>query len=116
MRAPRNLLLLPALLYSITYTQGAANMVVDCCLQTSPKRIPSNVVTRYEVQTPEKGCRVKAVVFFTTHTPSLKLCAPLGNPWVVKLMKRLDNKKKDLVKKERTDRKQKKPPQHQQRE
>ncbi|XP_077334300.1 C-C motif chemokine 19-like [Lithobates pipiens] len=116
MRGSRTLVLLVALLYSITYTQGTANMVVDCCLQTSTKRIPPNAVIGYEMQTPEKGCREKAVVFFTFHKPSLRLCAPLGNPWVVKLMKRLDNKKKDLVKKDRTDRKQKKPPQHQQRE
>ncbi|XP_073467658.1 C-C motif chemokine 19-like [Aquarana catesbeiana] len=116
MRWSRTLLLLAALLYSITYTQGTANMVVDCCLQTSTKRIPYNIVIRYEIQTPEKGCRQKAVVFFTSHKPSMKLCAPLGNPWVVKLMKRLDNKKKDSVRKDGTDRKQKKPPQHQQRD
>ncbi|XP_018420086.1 PREDICTED: C-C motif chemokine 21-like [Nanorana parkeri] len=115
MRGSRTLLLLTALLYSVTYTQGTANTVADCCLQTGSKRIPSNIVAGYELQTPEKGCMKTAVVFLTNTKPLRRLCAPQGSPWVVKLMKRVD-KKKDLEKKDKTDRRPKKTPQRQQRE
>ncbi|KAM5191377.1 C-C motif chemokine 21-like [Mantella aurantiaca] len=103
-------LTLAALLYSVTFTQGTANTVADCCLQTSNKKIPAHVVTGYEIQTPAKGCLKIAVVFFTNTKPSRKLCSPLGSQWVAKLIRKLD-KKKDLENKNRADRKPKKTPQ-----
>ncbi|XP_068128390.1 C-C motif chemokine 19-like [Hyperolius riggenbachi] len=105
------LLLLGTLISCAVYTHGSGNPVADCCLQTSNKPIHHNVVTGYEMQTTDKGCMKTAVLFLTNTRPSRKLCAPVGSPWVIKLMKRLDRLKKETKKREKAERKSKKPPQ-----
>ncbi|KAM9331061.1 C-C motif chemokine 19-like [Gastrophryne carolinensis] len=110
MRGPWTGLLLATLLCCHACTYGAGHTVVDCCLTTSTKPIPNNVVSGYQIQTTEIGCREAAVVFTTNTKPSRKLCAPLTPSWVTKLMKRLDRKKKNSGSKQKAAPKAKKVP------
>ncbi|XP_006026612.1 C-C motif chemokine 7 [Alligator sinensis] len=87
--APHLLLLLLLAVLGLRCPQGS-DAATDCCLTLSSKRIPPRIVTSYRVQTPESGCRLRAVVFITKQ--DVKLCASPHAPWVPGLMKKLDKK------------------------
>nr|XP_005999081.1 PREDICTED: regakine-1 [Latimeria chalumnae] len=63
--------------------------VVDCCMKTSPKRIPLRIVKSYQLQTVGDGCTIQAVIFKTKR--GLSLCAPPDQTWVKKLIVMLDS-------------------------
>lgn len=39
-----------------------SDAAADCCLTISSKHIPPRIVTSYRIQTPESGCRLRAIV------------------------------------------------------
>ncbi|XP_062903819.1 C-C motif chemokine 21-like [Mobula hypostoma] len=81
-----------AAFWSISQASDSDNSLTDCCLRTSPKIIPVNVVKSYEVQTPGYGCNIHAVMFRTKRNKIL--CSPPKKKWVLNLMETIDNKKK----------------------
>ncbi|XP_053159313.1 C-C motif chemokine 19 [Hemicordylus capensis] len=70
--------------------QVAGNyQVMDCCLRTSPVRIPPQLVHDYREQQIQEGCLVQAVIFITVR--GRQLCAPPDAGWVRQLKRRLDH-------------------------
>ncbi|NXW11145.1 CCL19 protein, partial [Fregetta grallaria] len=61
---------------------------VLCCLWTSERPIPQQIVQDYWLQLVQDGCNIPAAVFITTKGKCL--CAPLQAPWVVHLREKLD--------------------------
>ncbi|KYO33076.1 hypothetical protein Y1Q_0005150 [Alligator mississippiensis] len=62
--APHLLLLLLLAVLGLRCPQGS-DAAADCCLTISSKHIPPRIVTSYRIQTPESGCRLRAIVFIT---------------------------------------------------
>ncbi|XP_015200013.1 C-C motif chemokine 19-like [Lepisosteus oculatus] len=65
---------------------------LDCCLSTSSIPIPLSILKDYQVQNPDQGCRIPAVVFITKRDK--KLCAPQDLPWVKNIKKWLNHQGK----------------------
>ncbi|XP_015229089.1 PREDICTED: C-C motif chemokine 20-like [Cyprinodon variegatus] len=71
-----------------------AQIIMDCCLSVSEKRlIPKNIVG-YHIQRAGQGCDISATVFL--HKKGMQLCVvpAEGHPWVQNLLKRLDKNRK----------------------
>ncbi|XP_042694349.1 C-C motif chemokine 21 [Centrocercus urophasianus] len=89
--------LLPLLLLAASLllhqAEGVDNPASDCCLKTSQKTIPIKLVKTYSIQGPESGCVLRAVVFTTKK--NMKICSSPTDPTVQKLIKSLDNRRKN---------------------
>ncbi|OCU02758.1 C-C motif chemokine 19 [Xenopus laevis] len=96
------LAVLVVLLCDTVYMQGTGNIVADCCLRTSDKRIPLGAVRAYQIQSQNNGCPKNAVVFITK--TNKQLCSTQGLKWVNKLMQKLDKLGKKSGKKKNTAR------------
>ncbi|XP_065596112.1 C-C motif chemokine 21a-like [Cyrtonyx montezumae] len=98
------LLLVAALL--LHQAEGVDNPASDCCLKTSQKTIPIKLVKTYSIQGPESGCVLRAVVFTTKK--NVKICSSPSDPSVQKLIRSLENKRRNhsLHKTKRQKRKQ----------
>ncbi|XP_015416042.1 PREDICTED: C-C motif chemokine 19 isoform X1 [Myotis davidii] len=70
--------------------QGGANDAEDCCLSVALHPIPGNIVRAFRHLHIQDGCRVPAVVFTTKR--GRKLCAPPDQPWVDRIIRRLEKK------------------------
>ncbi|EPQ03503.1 C-C motif chemokine 19 [Myotis brandtii] len=70
--------------------QGGANDAEDCCLSVALHPIPGNIVRAFRYLHIQDGCRVPAVVFTTRK--GRKLCAPPDQPWVDRIIRRLQKK------------------------
>ncbi|XP_031750816.1 C-C motif chemokine 19 [Xenopus tropicalis] len=90
------LAVLTALLWDTADTQGTGNIVADCCLKTSDKRIPPGAVRAYQLQSRSNGCTETAIVFITKSDK--RLCAPPQLKWVRKLIEKLDKAGKKSLK------------------
>uniref|UniRef100_A0A0E9WT91 Chemokine interleukin-8-like domain-containing protein n=1 Tax=Anguilla anguilla TaxID=7936 RepID=A0A0E9WT91_ANGAN len=92
LRAAAAVLLAASVLCS--YAAASTEEVLDCCLSTKNKPIPSSIVKGYSIQTTASGCLIPATLFITKK--DLSLCAPPASrsKWVKKLIKRLDRKAK----------------------
>uniref|UniRef100_A0A8I6A271 C-C motif chemokine n=1 Tax=Rattus norvegicus TaxID=10116 RepID=A0A8I6A271_RAT len=66
---------------------GGANDAEDCCLSVTQRPIPGNIVKAFRYLLIQDGCRVPAVVFTTLR--GYQLCAPLDQPWVERIIRRL---------------------------
>uniref|UniRef100_A0A8C9FXD9 C-C motif chemokine n=1 Tax=Pavo cristatus TaxID=9049 RepID=A0A8C9FXD9_PAVCR len=84
------LLLVAALLLQ---AEGVDNPASDCCLKTSQRTIPIKRVKTYSIQGPESGCVLRAVVFTTKK--NMKICSSPTDPTVQKLIKSLDNRRRN---------------------
>ncbi|NP_001163987.1 C-C motif chemokine 19 precursor [Sus scrofa] len=69
---------------------GDANDAEDCCLSVTQHPIPGNLVRAFRYLLIRDGCRLPAVVFTTLK--GRELCAPPGQPWVERIIKRLKRK------------------------
>ncbi|XP_072903898.1 C-C motif chemokine 19-like [Hemitrygon akajei] len=98
---PAALFLLSAVaaLWSISQASDNIKSVSDCCLTTSPKRIPARLVRSYKIQKPGNGCNIHAVAFKTKKNKTL--CSPSTAGWVIKLKKAVDRKMKKLSRRKR---------------
>ncbi|XP_069760638.1 C-C motif chemokine 19-like [Narcine bancroftii] len=74
-----------AALWTLSQANGAGKSLQDCCLDTSPKKIPATYVVGFEKQKPGSGCNIHAIIFLTMRNK--RLCAPPGLHWVKKLIK-----------------------------
>ncbi|XP_059830209.1 C-C motif chemokine 19-like [Hypanus sabinus] len=99
---PAALFLLSAIaaLWSISQASDNIKSLSDCCLSTSPKRIPAQLVISYKIQKAGDGCNVDAVAFKTKK--QIVLCSPPEESWVIRL-KRIVKRK---MKKSRNQKKQ----------
>uniref|UniRef100_A0A3B5LTL4 Chemokine interleukin-8-like domain-containing protein n=1 Tax=Xiphophorus couchianus TaxID=32473 RepID=A0A3B5LTL4_9TELE len=60
----------------------AAQIVMDCCLSVSEKRlIPKNIVS-YKLQVAGSGCDISATVFMNKKGMKLCVVPPEGNQWI----------------------------------
>nr|XP_008507784.1 PREDICTED: C-C motif chemokine 19 isoform X2 [Equus przewalskii] len=66
---------------------GGANDAEDCCLTVNQRPIPGNIVRAFRYLLLKDGCRVPAIVFTTVR--GRQLCAPLDQPWVERIIRRL---------------------------
>ncbi|XP_068409617.1 C-C motif chemokine 19 isoform X2 [Eschrichtius robustus] len=66
---------------------GDANDAEDCCLSVAQRPIPGFLVRAYRYLLISNGCRVPAVVFTTLR--GHQLCAPPDQPWVGRIIRRL---------------------------
>ncbi|XP_006143211.1 C-C motif chemokine 19 [Tupaia chinensis] len=66
---------------------GGANDAEDCCLSVTQLPIPGHIVRAFRYLLIKDGCRVPAVVFTTLR--DRQLCAPLNQPWVNRIIRRL---------------------------
>uniref|UniRef100_A0A9L0JAY7 Chemokine interleukin-8-like domain-containing protein n=1 Tax=Equus asinus TaxID=9793 RepID=A0A9L0JAY7_EQUAS len=64
-----------------------ANDAEDCCLTVNQRPIPGNIVRAFRYLFLKDGCRVPVVVFTTVR--GRQLCAPLHQPWVERIIQRL---------------------------
>lgn len=82
------------LLASVLWCLAAANTdeAVDCCLETTDKKISARLVKSYSIQTPGGGCRIPATVLITRR--DFRLCVPPATRknWVHKLIKKVDKR------------------------
>uniref|UniRef100_A0A8C3WYG6 C-C motif chemokine n=1 Tax=Catagonus wagneri TaxID=51154 RepID=A0A8C3WYG6_9CETA len=69
---------------------GDANDAEDCCLSVTQHPIPGNLVRAFRYLLIRDGCRLPAVVFTTLK--GRELCAPPGQPWVDRIIRRLKRK------------------------
>ncbi|XP_046873877.1 C-C motif chemokine 19b [Hypomesus transpacificus] len=81
------LLLLTVQLWS--HVSANTDKAVDCCLSTTNRKIPPDVVQSYFIQSVSGGCRIPATVFVTRK--NIRLCAPPAsrNNWVARLIRKL---------------------------
>nr|KAF6433037.1 C-C motif chemokine ligand 19 [Molossus molossus] len=70
--------------------QGGSNDAEDCCLSVTLHPIPGNIVRAFRYLLIKDGCRVPAVVFTTKR--GRQLCAPPDQPWVYRIIQRLQRK------------------------
>ncbi|XP_004747517.1 C-C motif chemokine 19 isoform X1 [Mustela nigripes] len=75
---------------------GGANDAEDCCLSVTQRPIPGNIIRAFRYLLIKDGCRVPAVVFTTLR--GHQLCAPPDQPWVDRIIRRLQ---KNSAKKKR---------------
>ncbi|XP_044187973.1 eotaxin-like [Thunnus albacares] len=84
-----------ALLFLVVICIGftAGEIAVDCCLSTTDRRLPRNILSSYVIQESGKGCVVSATVFITKK--GKRLCAPESSQakWVQDLITFLDKKR-----------------------
>uniref|UniRef100_A0A9L0IB96 Chemokine interleukin-8-like domain-containing protein n=1 Tax=Equus asinus TaxID=9793 RepID=A0A9L0IB96_EQUAS len=66
---------------------GGANDAEDCCLTVNQRPIPGNIVRAFRYLFLKDGCRVPVVVHHSERSPAL--CAPLHQPWVERIIQRL---------------------------
>ncbi|XP_004695892.2 PREDICTED: C-C motif chemokine 19 [Condylura cristata] len=66
---------------------GGANDAEDCCLSVTQRPIPGYIVRAFRLLLIKDGCRVPAVVFTTLR--DRQLCAPPDQPWVNRIIRRL---------------------------
>ncbi|XP_043576866.1 C-C motif chemokine 19-like [Chiloscyllium plagiosum] len=85
------LLIIAASLWGISQANEDSMATQDCCLTTSPSKIPLKILHSYRIQLPSDGCKIHAVVFRTKK--NRQLCSPPQEKWVKKLTKKLDMKK-----------------------
>ncbi|XP_004428464.1 PREDICTED: C-C motif chemokine 19 [Ceratotherium simum simum] len=83
------LLALSLLTLSTSPALGGANDAEDCCLTVNQRPIPGNIVRAFRYLLIKDGCRVPAVVF--TMLRGRQLCAPPDQPWVDRIIQRLQN-------------------------
>ncbi|XP_069574872.1 C-C motif chemokine 21-like [Brachyistius frenatus] len=84
------LLLLGVVCFQFT----AAEIVMDCCLKTSDKRLPSKILLSYSLQEAGKGCDISATVFVSRGGKTMCVVHPSEKPWVQRLITILDQQKK----------------------
>ncbi|KAG8505899.1 C-C motif chemokine 19, partial [Galemys pyrenaicus] len=66
---------------------SGANDAEDCCLSVTQHPIPGHIVRAFRFLLIKDGCRMPAVVFTTVR--GRQLCAPLNQPWVTRIIRRL---------------------------
>ncbi|XP_008068941.1 C-C motif chemokine 19 [Carlito syrichta] len=66
---------------------GGANDAEDCCLSVARHPFPGHLVRDFRYLLIKDGCRVPAVVFTTVK--GRQLCAPPKQPWVERIIRRL---------------------------
>ncbi|XP_005808851.1 C-C motif chemokine 20-like [Xiphophorus maculatus] len=76
----------------ICFQVATAQIVMDCCLSVSEKRlIPKNIVS-YKLQVAGSGCDISATVFMNKKGMKLCVVPPEGNQWVKNLIKTVDRR------------------------
>ncbi|XP_012318682.1 C-C motif chemokine 19 [Aotus nancymaae] len=68
-------------------TLSGTNDAEDCCLSVTQNPIPGYIIRNFRYLLIKDGCRVPAVVFTTLR--GRQLCAPLDQPWVERIIRRL---------------------------
>ncbi|KAM5258297.1 C-C motif chemokine 19 [Hipposideros larvatus] len=81
------LLALSLLILWTSSALGGANDAEDCCLSVAMRPIPGIIVRSFRYLLIKDGCRLPAVVFTTLR--GRELCAPPDEPWVNRLIRRL---------------------------
>ncbi|MEQ2307631.1 hypothetical protein AMECASPLE_020300 [Ameca splendens] len=76
----------------ICFQFATAQIVMDCCLSVSEKRLNLKNLVSYSIKRAGMGCDISATVF--VNKKGMKLCVvpPEGNPWVQNLIKILDKR------------------------
>uniref|UniRef100_M3XZH0 C-C motif chemokine n=1 Tax=Mustela putorius furo TaxID=9669 RepID=M3XZH0_MUSPF len=74
---------------------GGANDAEDCCLSVTQRPIPGNIIRAFRYLLIKDGCRVPAVVFTTLR--GHQLCAPPDQPWVDRIIRRLQKNSAKLA-------------------
>ncbi|XP_007547433.1 C-C motif chemokine 20-like [Poecilia latipinna] len=77
----------------ICFHVATAQIVMDCCLSVSEKRlIPKNIVS-YKLQVAGSGCDISATVFLNKKGMKLCVVPPEGNQWVQNLIRTLEKRR-----------------------
>ncbi|XP_008415966.1 C-C motif chemokine 20-like [Poecilia reticulata] len=77
----------------ICFHVATAQIVMDCCLSVSEKRlIPKNIVS-YKLQVAGSGCDISAAVFLNKKGMKLCVVPPEGNQWVQNLIRTLEKRR-----------------------
>ncbi|XP_034548478.1 C-C motif chemokine 19a.2 [Notolabrus celidotus] len=84
------LLLLGVICVSFT----AAEVPIDCCLETSSNRFPLQIVASHSIQEAGKGCDIGATVIITKVGRILCISHPSELSWVQNYIKYLNRQKK----------------------
>ncbi|XP_026177474.1 C-C motif chemokine 20-like [Mastacembelus armatus] len=72
---------------------AAAEIVVDCCLKTTNKKLPLQIIVGYSIQEAGKGCDISATAFLTKNRRTLCVVHPSEEEWVKSHVAYLENKK-----------------------
>ncbi|KAM4746599.1 C-C motif chemokine 20-like [Anableps anableps] len=80
------------LLGLICFQVATAQIVVDCCLSVSEKRLITKNIVSYRIQRANSGCDIDATVFINKKGMKLCVVPPEGNPWVQRLIHILDTR------------------------
>nr|XP_020450727.1 C-C motif chemokine 20-like [Monopterus albus] len=73
---------------------AAAEIVLDCCLDTTKKFLPRHILVGYSIQEAGKGCDISATAFITRAGKKLCVVHPSKGEWVQRHITFLDNKKR----------------------
>ncbi|XP_041793644.1 C-C motif chemokine 8-like [Chelmon rostratus] len=71
----------------------AAEIVVDCCLTTTKRRLPIQILDSYIIQDAGKGCDIGATAFITKVGKTLCVSHHSELPWVKSYIDFLEKKK-----------------------
>ncbi|XP_074527112.1 monocyte chemotactic protein 1B-like [Halichoeres trimaculatus] len=71
---------------------SAAEVPIDCCLTTSSKRVPIQIIADHRIQEAGKGCDIGATVFETKKGVILCISHPSEEAWVRKTIRHLEKK------------------------
>ncbi|XP_045890053.1 uncharacterized protein LOC123959811 [Micropterus dolomieu] len=75
---------------------ASAQIVVDCCLKVSEKRLPLHILVSYTIQGAGKGCEISATAFITKAGKTLCVSHPADQSWVQSHIDYLEKKKQRL--------------------
>ncbi|XP_076587583.1 C-C motif chemokine 20-like [Chaetodon auriga] len=81
------------LLGVVCFGFAAAEIVVDCCLRTTDKRLPLQILDSYIIQDAGKGCDISATAFITKVGKKLCVSHHSKLAWVKNYINILDKKK-----------------------
>nr|XP_046242341.1 C-C motif chemokine 19-like [Scatophagus argus] len=72
---------------------ATAEIAVDCCLRTTNKFLPLQILDHYIIQDAGKGCEISATAFITKVGRTLCVSHPSEEDWVKKHIAFLERKK-----------------------
>uniref|UniRef100_UPI0037E92E5A C-C motif chemokine 19-like n=1 Tax=Semicossyphus pulcher TaxID=241346 RepID=UPI0037E92E5A len=73
---------------------ATAEVLVDCCLETTDKRVPLKIIDRHIVQEAGQGCDIGATAFITKIGKILCISHPSQEEWVRNYIKYLERNNK----------------------
>ncbi|NP_001290247.1 C-C motif chemokine 19-like precursor [Larimichthys crocea] len=77
-------------------TVTVAQIVMDCCLSVRNQTVDKRAIVDHHHQITGQGCSLDAMILMTRR--KIKLCVPADEPWVLDVVKHVEDKKKRCMK------------------